>query len=123
MEIEMTTLGKTWILDLDGTLLKHNGYMLDGADSVLKETARLLSNIKREDMVIIITSRERSYKDQTEKFLRENGIRFDKIIYGAPYGERILINDDKPSGRRMAYAIGIKRDELPEIKIIENETL
>ncbi len=26
----LSTLPKTWIFDLDGTLLRHNGYKLDG---------------------------------------------------------------------------------------------
>ena len=33
----------------------------------------------------------------TERFLNENGIRYDHIIHNAPYGERVLIdgvNDD-----------------------------
>ena len=36
MELVMSTLPKTWILDLDGTLVKHNGYKMDGEDSLLK---------------------------------------------------------------------------------------
>ena len=31
-EIVLSSLGHTWILDLDGTLVKHNGYKIDGAD-------------------------------------------------------------------------------------------
>ena len=37
MEIEMSILPKTWILDLDGTIVKHNGYIEDGFDTLLKE--------------------------------------------------------------------------------------
>ncbi len=123
MEIEMTALNKTWILDLDGTLVKHNGYKLDGKDTLLENAEALLERIGKEDMVIIVTSRELKYKEITETFLREKGIRYDHIIYGAPYGERILINDRKPSGREMAFSIGIERDVLPDIKIKENENL
>ena len=96
MEIEMSALPKTWILDLDGTIVKHNGYKLDGRDSLLDEAEKLLSQIRPEDMVIIVTSRKKEYRVITEQFLAENGIRYDHIIYEAPYGERIVVNDRKP---------------------------
>ena len=31
----LSTLPKTWIFDLDGTIVRHNGYKLDGKDSLL----------------------------------------------------------------------------------------
>lgn len=123
MEIEMTNLSKTWILDLDGTILKHNGYKLDGKDSLLDGAMELLSQIKGEDMIIFVTSRKLEYRQMTEDFLKEAKIRFDYIIYEAPYGERILINDDKPSGRKMAYAFGGKRDEIVDLNIKVNDKL
>ncbi len=34
-EYVVSSLAKTWIFDLDGTLLKHNGYKIDGvADTI-----------------------------------------------------------------------------------------
>jgi len=39
-------------------------------------------------------------------------------------GERILINDDKPSGLRCAYAVSPKRDEgLENLEIVVDENL
>ena len=29
----LSTLSKTWIFDLDGTIVKHNGYKIDGYDT------------------------------------------------------------------------------------------
>ena len=69
MEIEMTALPKTWILDLDGTIVKHNGYKIDGADSLLEGVENLLSQIKENDMVIFVTSRKRDCQEMTERFL------------------------------------------------------
>ncbi len=109
-EISLSSLGHTWILDLDGTLVKHNGYKLDGKDSFLEGAEAFLNGIPLKDMVIILTSRAEETRDQTESFLREHGIRYDLILYNVPYGERILINDDKPSGLRTAIALGKKRD-------------
>ena len=123
MEVEMTPLPKTWILDLDGTIVKHNGYKLDGKDSLLPGADSLLKQIAPDDMVVFITSRPVSLRDSTEMFLREHGIRFDHIIYEAPFGERILVNDRKPSGRDMAYAVNGDRDAVPGLLIRRNEAL
>jgi len=123
MELEMSSLPKTWILDLDGTLVKHNGYKIDGKDSLLQGANELLSQIRDEDYVIIVTSRKLEYKELTESFLQENNIRYDHIIFEAPYGERILINDNKPSGLKMAYAIDTDRDNIKPIRIKENPDL
>lgn len=123
MELDMSTMNKTWILDLDGTLLKHNGYKLDGFDTMLPGAEELLSQIKDDDMVIIVTSREESSRQMTEEFLEENGIRYNHIIFEAPYGERILINDNKPSGLKMAYSISGIRDEVPSLKVTEDPNL
>lgn len=119
----MSSLPKTWILDLDGTLVKHNGYKIDGKDSLLPNAKELLSQIREEDFVIIVTSRELKYKEITEQFFQDNNIRYNHIIYEAPYGERILINDNKPSGLKMAYAIDTKRDNIKPIRIKENPDL
>ena len=42
--------------------------------------------------------------------MKNNNIRYDDIIYNAPYGERILVNDKKPSGLRTAIAVNTDRD-------------
>lgn len=123
MEIEMSALPKTWLLDLDGTIVKHNGYKLDGKDSLLDGAKEFLSQIQDDDMVIFVTSRKEEYRNITEEFLNNNNIRYDHIIFEAPYGERILINDDKPSGLKMAYAFGQRRNIFSEINIITNELL
>ena len=123
MEVEMSALPKTWILDLDGTILKHNGYKIDGEDSLLPGASELLSQIREEDFVIIVTSRKLQYKEQTEAFLKKENIRYNHIIYEAPYGERILVNDNKPSGLQMSYAFATKRDEVADVQIRINEDL
>ncbi len=123
MEIEMTKLPKTWILDLDGTILKHNGYKTDGEDTFLEGADLLLGQIGQDDMVIILTSRTEEFRDITEAYLKKMKIRYDHIIYNAPYGERLLINDKKPSGRLMAYAFNPERDKTADISIKINEEL
>lgn len=115
--IIMSTLPKTWIFDLDGTLLKHNGYKIDGIDTLLVGAKEYIDSIPEEDFILILTSRTDEYKEMTIAFLKENDIRYNEILFNMPMGERIVVNDRKPSGIEMAVAINTDRDELnmPEI--------
>lgn len=114
----LSTLPKTWILDLDGTLLKHNGYKIDGKDTLINGVKEYIDLIPAEDYILILTSRTDEYREMTLSFLEENGIRYNEIIFNIPMGERIVVNDRKPSGINMAVAINTKRDlfSLPKIK-------
>lgn len=120
-KISLSALGHTWILDLDGTIVKHNGYKTDNRDSLLDGAREFMESIPEKDMVIFLTSRKLEFKEITENFLKSNGIRYDYIIYGVPYGERILVNDDKPSGLKMAMAVCLQRDAEIRLKIVEDE--
>lgn len=110
--VNLSPLFHTWILDIDGTIVKHNGYKIDGHDTLLKGALEFLANIPADDMIIFITSRTEEVRKLTENFLRENNIRYDHIIFGAPVGERILINDKKPSGLEMSVALNTQRDVI-----------
>lgn len=109
---KVSPLGKTWILDLDGTLVKHNGYKIDGKDTWLEGAKEFLLGIPETDKIVLLTSRTDNEKKLTEDFLKEYGIRYNDIIYNAPYGERILVNDKKPSGLLTAIAVNTDRDEF-----------
>lgn len=113
----LSTLPKTWIFDLDGTLVKHNGYKLDGKDTLLEGAKEYIQSIPAEDKIVIFTSRTDSYKAETIHFLKQNNLRYDELLFGMPMGERIVVNDRKPSGIDMAIAINCDRDSLnlPEI--------
>ena len=119
--IEMSTLPKTWIFDLDGTIVKHNGYKIDGYDSLLNGAKEYLQSLPLEDKIIFVTSRMNKYRDSTIKFLNSNDIRYDEILFEMPMGERILVNDDKPSGLKTAYAFSIARDTFKLPNIIRNK--
>lgn len=119
----VSPLGKTWILDLDGTIVKHNGYKLDGMDSFLEGAEEFLKNLPEVDKIVFLTSRTENEKKLTEDFLAENQIRYDDIIYNAPYGERILVNDAKPSGLETAIAINTKRDKFMDTVFEVDESL
>ena len=116
-KLVLSNLGHTWILDLDGTVVKHNGYKLDGKDTLLPGAKEFLQSIPDDDMVIFVTSRCKDLSSMTEDFLKNNDISYHYIIYDAPYGERILINDNKPSGLKMSYAVSYCRDKFPDMEI------
>lgn len=118
-KLSLSSLGHTWLLDLDGTLVKHNGYLIDGRDTLLKGAREFIDSIPQGDKIIILTSRKEEYKEQTLSFLSEGNIRFDDIIFGLPYGERIIVNDKKPSGLKVSLAVDLERDkgDFPDINI------
>lgn len=121
-ELRISTLGHTWIIDVDGTICVHNGYK-NGGDKILSGVKEFFAQIPEEDMIVILTSRSNSEKENLELFMKENRLRFDHIIFNAPMGERILINDDKPSGLRMSYAISKKRDVALDINLVIDRNL
>lgn len=123
MNLELSPLGHSWFLDLDGTILKHNGYKLDGADSFLPGAKEFLAGLPEEDVVIFATSRALEQKEDTEAFLQQHSVKFHQIVYGLPYGERILLNDKKPSGLETAFAINGTRDVFPELTVEVNPLL
>lgn len=116
--MRLSALPKTWIFDLDGTIVKHNGYKLDGKDTLLSGVKEYFSQIPETDYILILTSRTEDYREMTLHFLQEQGIRFHQILFGMPFGERIVVNDRKPSGIDMAVAMNLERNRfvLPEIE-------
>lgn len=119
----LSSLGHTWLLDLDGTVVKHNGYKIDGQDTFLDGAEAFLKSLPQQDKIIFLTSREENLKERTENFLREHGIRFDCILYGMPYGERILFNDCKPSGLKMGIVVNMERDMFRRLELVIDENL
>lgn len=109
----------TWFIDLDGTILKHRGYLLNKSDSLLIGVKKFFSMIPKKDKIILTTSRKKKYLYKTKKFLKINRIRFHQIICDLPYGERILINDIKPKKKlKTSICINLKRDSgLSKYKI------
>ncbi len=116
-ELVLSPLGHTWFLDLDGTLVKHNGHLTNGQDSLLPGADALLAQIPADDLVVIVTSRAEAYRKATEQFLADRRIRYDHIIFDAPFGERIVVNDAKPSGLKTAVALNGTRDEAPSLRV------
>lgn len=122
-QLRISPLGHTWVLDFDGTLVVHNGYKT-GEDKFLPGAKEFLLSIPKDDYILILTAREKEAREKTEKFLKENDIRYNEILFEMPMGERILINDNKPSGLKCAYAITPKRNQgLKNLEIVIDENL
>ena len=79
--IHLSKMPKTWILDLDGTIVRHDGPFLDGEDSFLPGAKEFLENISREDMIVFLTARTEYEKAHTLRFLREQKVRYDPGVH------------------------------------------
>jgi hypothetical protein len=109
------TRPKTIILDIDGTLVQHSlpniaqqpnhkMVLLDGTIEKLIEWDRSGYNI------ILLTGRRESLRAETERQLSEVGIFYDQLVMGVGGGDRILINDKKPSGEKTAFVFNPNRN-------------
>ncbi len=121
--ITLSSLPHTWLIDIDGTIVKHNGYKIDGYDTLLDGVKDFFNQINKNDKIILLTAREGKYLEDLKLFLKENNIRYDYLLTDMPVGERILINDNKPSGLVMGHIINKKRDDHLDVNIIINEKL
>ena len=109
--LKLSTLPKTWIIDLDGTIFKHNGYLKEREEIPLPGVKQIFAQLSYDDYVIITTSRPEKFRQITERNLNKTGIRYNLLLMGLPIGERILINDVKLSGLKTSYAINLKRNQ------------
>ena len=42
--MELSPLNHTWLIDVDGTIVKHNGYIIDGQDTLLDGVKEFFDN-------------------------------------------------------------------------------
>lgn len=116
--ITLSTLAHTWLIDLDGTVLKHNGHKM-GGDELLPGVIEFWHSIPECDIIILMSARTEAEKPATLNFLTANGLHWHQAIFNLPTGERVLINDVKPSGLSMAHAVNVKRDQgIKQLELI-----
>lgn len=123
MRLTLSNLPKTWIFDIDGTLLKHNSYRLPEGDELLPGVKSFFKKIPPHDKIILLSARTSSQRESLELFLLSNGIKYDYLLLDIPSGERILVNDKKPSGLLTAYSINKDRDSPLDIDLIIDSSL
>lgn len=121
---------KTWFIDIDGTIVKHNSNdQIDeaietkGHDSHLIEipirsSIEFLNSIPDNDTIVLTTARDSRHAPHTIKMLKYFSIRYDRIMFDLMAGPRVIVNDIKPVGTagnkvpmKTAFAININRDE------------
>ena len=107
--MRLSALPKTWLIDLDGTIFEHNGY-LNGGDRLLPGVRELWARIAPQDRIVVLTARGGEHEAAIRRRLAAFGLRVDDVLCGLGVGERILVNDRKPSGLATAYAVNVARD-------------
>ncbi len=122
-QLNLSALAKTWFIDFDGTIVKHGGYYINQKDEILPNVLDFFKKIPASDKIIITTAREQNIYHSVKQFMDEHGLRYDMIIMDCPIGERIVINDKKPSGLLTAFAVNLERDVGINLKITENPNL
>lgn len=116
MKLTLSPLPKTWIFDVDGTIVKHNGHLTMEGDQLLPGVKELFERIPETDVIVLMTARKLEFQESLKEFLKEHKIRFDYLLPNMPQGERILINDRKSSGLIMAFAVNKDRDQPLELQ-------
>lgn len=107
--LKLSKLIHTWLIDIDGTLVFHNGHKKNG-DMLLSGIKEFWSSIPENDVIILLSARTSDEQEETLNFLVSHGLRFNHAIFNLPTGERILINDIKPKGLNTAIAVNIHRN-------------
>jgi hypothetical protein len=117
---------KTIFLDIDGCLLIHSGTLTgiwDAAQDKINSRDTFYSHFARENVkklsewerkghtIILVTGRKECMREDTENQLRECGIFYDRLIMGITGGQRVIINDMKPTGEPTALAFNLERNQ------------
>lgn len=123
MKLTLSPLPKTWIFDVDGTIVRHNGHLTQEGDQLLPGVKEFFESIPATDVIVLMTARKPEYQDSLKRFLAKNNIRFDYLLSDMPQGERILVNDRKPSGLQTAYAVNKDRDQALDLSFEIDDSL
>ena len=106
----------TIFIDMDGVLVKNSGrYIGDlwGTTDPLENNVSYVRKLAKSGKVkiIITTSRDEKFSNETEAQLKRHDIPYHQIIYGLPHAKRIVINDfAKSNPYRCCDAVNIKRN-------------
>jgi len=116
MAKSLTELPSLYLMDLDGTMIKHQGNLVDitnlDKEQLLPGVQEFLEQRALNcDKLIIVTGRPESFRKFTEEQLFRLGIHYDQLIMGVGRGRRFLINDSKPDiNEHTAIGITVPRN-------------
>lgn len=111
-ELVLSPLAHTWLIDFDGVLVPHNGH-LAGEDRLLPGVEAFWARIPAGDTVVLMSARGIEHSEKALALMAAHGLKVDRLLFGLPTGERVLINDRKPSGLTTAVAVNLARDTGP----------
>ena len=57
--LRMSTLPKTWVLDVDGTIVVHNGHLRPVGDELLPGVKEFFASLPPQDVVVLLTARKK----------------------------------------------------------------
>ena len=111
---------KTYLLDIDGVILKNCGKYGDrnwaNTFEPIAENVRVVKRLSDEGHeIIFMTSRTEEFLERFRQFLAEQGIRCKTIVSGCLHGKRIIVNDFAASNPYPSCeAVTIRRNDLLE---------
>ena len=99
---------KTIIIDVDGVIFQHGNWWADtpslpGIKEAFHEWER------KGYCIVIMTARPECMRPELEERLKKNHLFWNHLVMGVSSGERVVINDAKPSGR-CASAHAVERN-------------
>ena len=107
----VSRLPKTWFVDIDGVIVKHNAHLESGESQPFLDGAQdFFVNINSSDTLVITTARSMEDSRMVVDMVQALVDCRVEVIPNLGNGERILINDIKPSGLKTAIAVNTKRD-------------
>lgn len=108
---------KTFFIDIDGVIIEQGTRWDDGnmpGEYDCFEVAGSAETVNRwkadGNRIVLTTARAEPLRARTECQLEQIGVHYDLLIMGLPNGQRILINDRKPTEKEIPTAIAINVD-------------
>jgi len=111
---------KTYILDIDGTILEHIKNFEDIYDypeqpALPHAKAKTFRWHCEGHYIVIMSARAESLRQLTMKQLEAAGIVYDLLILGVGAGPRILVNDVVDETKAIAYNVRRNIDGLTDV--------
>ena len=111
----------TYFFDIFGVIYENGSGFWDpkwGENKIFPEAKNKINELHDEgNYIILVSSRPEKIRNETEKQLKNDEIKYHQLILGLFHGTRILINDYSPTNTYpSAKAINTKRNSLDYIE-------